>query len=205
MIYSLCEYGRFAVSSWGRQIGGHLWRTTGDITDDYKTMSDIGFVRNPKFAPAGPGGWNDPDMLEVGNGGMTDDEYRTHMTLWAMQAAPLIMGHDLRKTTASAMRILTNRAVLAIDQDALGVQGRRVRTEGQVEIWRKELANGSAAVAVFNRGTAAASVTLTAADFGTGTVGQLNELWSGRKVQPTSAVTIAPHGSLVLLMKSKLQ
>ncbi len=205
MIYSLCEYGRFAVSSWGRQVGGHLWRTTGDITDDYKTMSDIGFVRNPKFAPAGPGGWNDPDMLEVGNGGMTDDEYRTHMTLWAMQAAPLIMGHDLRKTTASAMRILTNRAVLAIDQDALGVQGRRVRTEGQVEIWRKELANGSAAVAVFNRGTAAASVTLTAADFGTGTVGQLNELWSGRKVQPTSAVTIAPHGSSVLLMKSKLQ
>src|SRR3546814_5387465 len=81
-------------------------------------MSDIGFERNPKFGHAGPGGWNDPDMLEVGNGGMSEDEYVTHMTLWAIQAAPLIMGHDLRQTSASALRLLKNRDVIAIDQDA---------------------------------------------------------------------------------------
>src|SRR3546814_13911175 len=84
-------------------------------------MSDIGFERNPKFGHAGPGGWNDPDMLEVGNGGMSEDEYVTHMTLWAIQAAPLIMGHDLRQTPASALRLLKNRAVIAADPDVKGV------------------------------------------------------------------------------------
>src|SRR3546814_3852018 len=106
-------------------------------------MSDIGFERNPKFGHAGPGGWNDPDMLEVGNGGMSEDEYVTHMTLWAIQAAPLIMGHDLRQTPASALRLLKNRDVIAVDQDVKGVQGRVVRKEGVLEVWRKELADGS--------------------------------------------------------------
>src|SRR3546814_5469923 len=129
-IYSLCQYGRFGVSEWGRQVGGHLWRTTGDIRDDYATMADIGFDRNPKFGHAGPGGWNDPDMLEVGNGGMSDDEYVTHMTLWAIQAAPLIMGHYLRQTSAHALRILRNRDVIAIDKDSRGRQGRGGREEG---------------------------------------------------------------------------
>src|SRR3546814_17382284 len=108
-------------------------------------MSDIGFERNPKFGHAGQGGWNEPDMLEVGNGGMSEDEYVTHMTLWAIQAAPLIMGHDLRQTSASALRLLKTRDVIAIDQDARGVQGRMVREEGALEIWRKELADGAAA------------------------------------------------------------
>src|SRR3546814_9284108 len=107
MLYSLCQYGRFDVSEWGRSVGGHLWRTTGDITDAYKTMSDIGFERNPKFGHAGPGGWNDPDMLEVGNGGMREADYVTPMTLWAIQAAPMIMGLDLRPPSPSALRLLT--------------------------------------------------------------------------------------------------
>jgi alpha-galactosidase len=202
MIYSLCEYGRFAVSSWGRQVGGHLWRTTGDITDDYKTMSDIGFVRNPKFAPAGPGGWNDPDMLEIGNGGMSDDEYRTHMTLWAMQAAPLIMGHDLRKTTPAAARILTNRAVLAIDQDPRGVHGHRVRSEGNIEMWRKELANGSAAVALFNRGDSAASAAVAAGDAGVARIGGMHDLWSGRSLITGQRIAVPAHGAVLTLVKS---
>ena len=116
ILFSLCEYGRFDVADWGRSVGGHVWRTTGDITDDYKTMADIGFERNPRFPHHGPGGWNDPDMLEVGNGGMTRDEYRTHMALWAMQAAPVIMGHDLRRMTDDTPRLLAMLAVISIDQ-----------------------------------------------------------------------------------------
>ncbi len=203
MIYSLCEYGRFAVSSWGRQVGGHLWRTTGDITDDYTSMSDIGFVRNPKFAPSGPGGWNDPDMLEVGNGGMSDDEYRTHMTLWAMQAAPLIMGHDLRRTTPAAMAVLTNANVLAVDQDTRGIHGQRVRREGDVEIWRKPLVGGAVALAVFNRGSQTTKVTTTAADAGLPRLGRVRDLWSDATVRPNTQFSIPPHG--VVLLRTSLR
>ncbi len=139
IVYSLCEYGRFDVASWGRTVGGHLWRTTGDIKDEYASMASIGFERHPKFKPGGPGGWNDPDMLEIGNGGMSDDEYRTHMSLWVLQSAPLIMSHYVRTTTPSAAQLLLNREVLAIDQDARGAQGRAVRVEGGLEVWRKLL------------------------------------------------------------------
>src|SRR3546814_15365963 len=127
-------------------------------------MSDIGVVRNPKFGQAGPGGCNDPGMREGGNGGMSEDEYVTHMTLWAIQAAPLIMGHDLRQTPASALRLLKNRDVIAVDQDAKGVQGRVVRQEGVLEEWRKELADGSVARALVNLGAGAGHVPARAAD-----------------------------------------
>ncbi|MFS0774025.1 glycoside hydrolase family 27 protein [Sphingomonas sp. 1P08PE] len=198
IIYSLCEYGRFSVSRWGRQVGGHLWRTTGDITDDYATMSDIGFTRNPKFAPAGPGAWNDPDMLEIGNGGMSDDEYRTHMTLWAMQAAPLIMGHDLRRTTPAALRLLTNRDVLAIDQDPAGVQGGLVRKAGDVEVWRKDLNDGSVAVALFNRGKRAATASALPADAGGRSIAMVRDIWSDRIVPAATRFRIPPHGVVLL-------
>src|SRR3546814_18966665 len=105
MLYSLCQYGRFYVSEWGRSVGGHLWRTSGDITDDYETMSDIGFERNQKFGHAGQGGWNDPDMMELGNGGMSADEYITHMTLWAYQAATPNTGNALRTTNPRPLRL----------------------------------------------------------------------------------------------------
>ena len=187
------------MSEWGRSVGGHLWRTTGDITDDYKTMSDIGFERNPKFGHAGPGGWNDPDMLEVGNGGMSEDEYVTHMTLWAIQAAPLIMGHDLRQTPASALRLLKNRDVIAIDQDAKGVQGRVVRKEGVLEVWRKELADGSVALALFNRGEVAAQMTATAADADLARLTRVRDLWRGAAVAIDDLRFVVPaHGAVML-------
>lgn len=178
IVYSLCEYGRFDVNTWGRSVGGHLWRTTGDITDDYKTMAEIGFDRNPKFAPAAPNGWNDPDMLEVGNGGMSDAAYRTHMTLWAMSAAPLLMGHDLRKTSPSALAILTNAAVIAIDQDRLGVQGTAIVKDGKVQIWRKPLADGRVAVALFNRGTAPTTVRFDPTVTGKHRIDRIFDVWS---------------------------
>lgn len=198
IVYSLCQYGRFDVAEWGRSVGGHLWRTTGDITDDYRTMSDIGFVRNPRFPHAGPGGWNDPDMLEIGNGGMSDDEYRTHMTLWAMQAAPLVMGHDLRLTSAAARALLENREVIAIDQDPRGVQGRPVRKDGDREVWRKELADGAVAVALFNRGDTPAEMTLHLGDAGLRQIVAARDLWQGRPVSPGASFMVPPHGALLL-------
>ncbi|KQT33821.1 glycoside hydrolase family 27 [Sphingomonas sp. Leaf412] len=202
IIYSLCQYGRFDVASWGRDVGGHLWRTTGDITDDYAKMSEIGFDRNPKFGHAGPGGWNDPDMLEVGNGGMSHDEYTTHMTLWAMSAAPLLMGHDLRTTTPAALALLRNREVIAVDQDRLGRQGRLVRRDGDMEVWTKPLADRSLAVALFNRGTQGGTVTLTPQDAGLSRFASLRDLWRGTTVATrATGFSVPAHGAVMLRVR----
>lgn len=201
-VYSLCQYGRFEVQTWGRSVGGHLWRTTGDITDDYKTMADIGFDRNPKYAPAGPNGWNDPDMLEVGNGGMSDAAYRTHMTLWAMSAAPLLMGHDLRQTSPAALAILTNADVIAIDQDRLGVQGTAVRKEGKVEIWRKPLADGRVAVAFFNRGSVSQTARFDASLTGFARVEGIRDVWNDHNRLPQDHVVTLNGESTILYIVS---
>lgn len=201
IVYSLCEYGRFDVGSWGRTVGGNLWRTTGDITDDYATMARIGFDRNGNPDHAGPHGWNDPDMLEVGNGGMSTDEYRTHMTLWAMSAAPLMMGHDLRTTSPETLAILTNRRVIAIDQDARGVQGKAVRKAGELEVWRRPLADGRVALALFNRGTAPATLAVSAADAGLATVGAVEDAWTGAASATLAGTYALPaHGTLLLVV-----
>ena len=202
ILYSLCEYGRFDVADWGRAVGGHLWRTTGDITDEYKTMAEIGFDRNPRFTPGGPGGWNDPDMLEVGNGGMSADEYRTHMALWAMQAAPLIMGHDLRNMSDATKALLENPGVIAIDQDGLGAQGRRVRRAGEIEIWRKPLADGGIALAIFNRGTVAGTITLSPEDLALRPTGSVEDVFEAGTVTATAPFTIAAHGVRLLQFRS---
>lgn len=199
IIYSLCEYGRFDVAAWGRDVGGHLWRTTGDITDDYNKMSEIGFERNPKFGHAGPGGWNDPDMLEIGNGGMNHDEYTTHMTLWAMSAAPLLMGHDLRTTSPDALALLRNRNVLAIDQDPLGQQGRLVRRDGDMEVWAQPLADRSVALAVFNRGLKAGQIDVDPTDAGLTRISSARDLWSDTPRAPDDRhVSVPPHGAILL-------
>lgn len=179
ILYSLCQYGRDRVGRWGRQVGGHLWRTTGDIEDRYPSMAGIGFDRDGDAADAGPGGWNDPDMLEVGNGGMSEDEYRTHMTLWAMLAAPLMLGNDVRTMTPATIALLENSGVLAIDQDALGRQARRVRKDGEAELWVRPLADGSVALALFNRGEAARAVAFVPADAGLPRIGRLVDVWAG--------------------------
>ncbi|PXA87123.1 glycoside hydrolase family 27 protein [Nostoc sp. 3335mG] len=200
IVYSLCEYGRFDVGNWGRSVGGQLWRTTGDITDTYKDMAKNGFDHNGKASDAGPGGWNDPDMLEVGNGGMSDDEYRTHMTLWAMSAAPLLMGHDLRLTDAATKRILANRAVIAIDQDVRGIQAQAARKDGDAEIWVKPLADGRRAIALFNRGAAAVSMDVSPPDVGMSRFTTLRDLWNARElVQTTRHLLVPAHGTVLLV------
>ncbi|MCL1074320.1 glycoside hydrolase family 27 protein [Shewanella dokdonensis] len=205
IVYSLCEYGRADVGSWGRSVGGHLWRTTGDITDEYEVMARLGFELNGKPQHAGAGGWNDPDMLEVGNGGMTHDEYQTYMTLWAMSAAPLLMGHDVRHMSAATVALLENPEVIAIDQDVLGAQGQSVRKDGDSEIWRKPLADGSVAVALFNRGAQSKTMTLTVADSGLSAWQSGRDLWQQQEVilQPQLTFTVAAHGSQLLRLQGQ--
>ena len=178
VVYSLCEYGRFDVGSWGRDVGGHLWRTTGDIEDNYETMAKIGFDKNGTPKHTGPNGWNDPDMLEAGNGGMTTAEYRTHISLWAMMAAPLILGNDIRSMSTETLELLSNREVIAIDQDPAGAQGLPVKKDGKIEIWTKKLADGAVAVGVFNRDTAERSVSMDWRALGLPNVAKVRDLWA---------------------------
>ncbi|AXB79529.1 glycoside hydrolase family 27 protein [Novosphingobium sp. P6W] len=200
-IFSLCEYGRFDVGSWGRDVGGQLWRTTGDITDDYPTMAKIGFDKNGKPEWAGPHGFNDPDMLEIGNGGMSADEYRTHMTLWAMSAAPLMMGHDLRETSPETLAMLTNPRVIAVDQDAKGVQAKALRKQGTMEVWAKPLADGRVALALFNRGDATGSLALTPGDAGLTAVNKVEDVWSGAKsAKLPASYTVPARGAVMVVV-----
>jgi alpha-galactosidase len=201
IVYSLCQYGDDAVWRWGPSVGGNLWRTTGDISDHYARMAEIGFSQAGLTKFAGPGHWNDPDMLEVGNGGMNANEYRTHMSLWAILAAPLLAGNDLSTMTPETVALLTNRGVIAVDQDAAGIQGDRVSAEGPIEIWVKPLADGSKAVGVFNRhpGPLVAHVDLQALGLRAGA--QVKDLWLDREMDAVGQpmrVTIAGHGVLFL-------
>ena len=173
IVFSLCEWGTAKPWLWGKGIG-NLWRTTGDISDYWagqKKWPDGGCCQNGMldivdqqvalYPFAGPGHWNDPDMLEVGNGGMTTPEYRAHFSFWALLAAPLIAGNDVRSMSPEIKEILTNSEVIAVDQDKLGQEGRRVRKDGDLEVWAKTLADGSRAVILFNRGAGDSKVSVT--------------------------------------------
>ncbi len=178
IVYSLCQYGNLDVGEWGERVSGNLWRTTGDIRDTWQSMSHIGFDLQPEREKyAGPGHWNDPDMLEIGNGGMTDIEYQTHMSLWSLLAAPLLAGNDLRDMQPNIAAILMNKEVIAVDQDKLGKQGVRVAKEGDLEVWAKPLADGGHAVGLFNRGEGAAKITAKWSDLGITGTHKLRDLW----------------------------
>jgi alpha-galactosidase len=167
IVFSICEWGSTKPWLWAGEIG-NLWRTTGDIQDMWegkKEWGGLGVVQiidlqNGLETYAGPGHWNDPDMLEVGNGGMTETEYISHFSFWCLLAAPLMAGNDLRTMNPATRDILTNREVIAVDQDPLGKQGFKVRDDGDLEVWARPLADGSRAVILFNRGTREAEITV---------------------------------------------
>ena len=206
IVYSLCQYGEDAVWEWGAGVGGNLWRTTGDINDHYNRMAEIGFSQSGLAKYAGPGHWNDPDMLEVGNGGMTADEYRTHMALWAILAAPLLAGNDLSTMTPETIAILTNRDVIAVDQDKAGKQGDRISAQGPIEIWMRPLADGSKAVGIFNRSpsTLPAKVDLRALGFAHAP--KARDLWLGKSLGTLNemdySASIPAHGVLFLKLSN---
>ena len=202
IVYSLCQYGRQDVWKWGADVGGNLWRTTGDIRDAWDSMTRIGFNQNDLAPYAQPGHWNDPDMLEIGNGAMSNDEYRTHMSLWAILAAPLLAGNDLRSMTPEILSILTNKEVIAIDQDKLGKQGRRVWQSGEQEVWTRPITGGAIAVAIFNRAKDEAKITVKAADLKITGKWKARDLWAHQDASwPADGeytVTLPSHGVMML-------
>jgi alpha-galactosidase len=150
VVFSICEWGSNKPREWAGEVG-HLWRTTGDIGDNWNSMINIFNQQKDLARYAGPGHWNDPDMLEVGNGGMTTEEYKTHFSLWCMLAAPLMAGNDLQNMTPETKAILLNKEVIALDQDSLGRQATCYRDNGDYQIWIKALSNNEKAVCLLNK------------------------------------------------------
>ncbi|WP_199791347.1 NPCBM/NEW2 domain-containing protein [Streptomyces sp. 142MFCol3.1] len=200
IVYSICEWGENKPWEWAADVG-HLWRTTGDISDSWGSMLSI-LKQNLPLAPhAGPGHWNDPDMLEVGNGGMTDTEYRSHFSMWSVMAAPLLIGSDLREASAPTFDILDNKEVIAVDQDPLGKQGTVVSSSGGRWVVSKEMKDGSRTVALFNEtgsaqriATTAQAVGLPAADAFT-----QRDLWRHKSYNTagTISATVPAHGTVL--------
>jgi len=203
IVYSICEWGVKDPYQWAPAIS-NLWRTTGDISDDWGSMVNIIDQQVGLNKYAGPGHWNDPDMLEVGNGGMTNTEYKTHFSMWAILAAPLIAGNDLLHMTETTREILTNKEVIAIDQDPEGKEGYKISDNGDQEVWVKPMSDGSFAVVLLNRGGNEAFMTTTVEQVGLQKASSYKvvNLWDrGNQDQPKSYSTndlirssVAPHG-----------
>jgi alpha-galactosidase len=208
IVYSLCEYGNGHVETWGAKVAANLWRTTGDIQDAWPSMIANIEKQVPTAPYAGLGHWNDPDMLEIGNGHMTDEEYRTHMSLWAISAAPLLAGNDIRIMTPAIKSILMNPEVIAVDQDPLGKQASPLR-QGDLETWIKPLADSSVAVVVANLAAAGSDATVTTSELGLD-----NKMPSARDLWTHAGVTfhdgvytakIPSHGVLMLRVSGKIK
>lgn len=212
IVFSLCEWGNSQPWRWATHIG-NLWRTTGDIHDAWEGVFDhrIGLMNivdlNADLAPyAGPGHWNDPDMLQIGNGGMTLEEYRTHFSLWAMMAAPLMAGNDLANMTPEIHAILTNREVIAVDQDALGSAGGRTSKDGDREVWSRRLADGGRAVILLNRGSEAQTISVDWETLGLPADARLNvrDLWAHRDLpaaRGSFSAEVPAHGVVMVTLK----
>jgi alpha-galactosidase len=210
IVFSLCEWGSTKPWLWAKGVG-NLWRATGDITNKWSTgekADGLGVVQildqvDGLETYAGPGHWNDPDMLEVGNEGLTDTEARAHFSMWCILAAPLIAGNDIRSMTPEIRAILTNKDLIAIDQDPLGMQGRRVKKEGDLEVWSKQLSDGGRAVALLNRSGAEKDISVTWEEIGyPGSLeASIRDLWSGKATQNIRgkySASVPSHGAVVL-------
>jgi len=203
ILYSLCQYGVDQPWKWGPGVGAQMWRTTDDIDDTYGRMIAIGFSQAGLSKYAGPGRWNDPDMLEVGNGKMTTDEYKTHMSLWVILAAPLLAGNDLSKMTDIDKSILMNKDAIAIDQDPLGKQGDRLYQSADLDVWTKPLSNGRVAVGLFNRSWGERDVSVDLAEIGYNNGANLHDVWSQKDLGRRSDVftaTVPRHGVALLIV-----
>jgi alpha-galactosidase len=209
IVYSLCQYGDFDPWKWGDKVSGNLWRTTGDISDNWKSMDTIGFSQIAIASYTHAGHWNDPDMLEIGNGGMTANEYRTHMSLWSMLSAPLIAGNDLRTMTPETKSILMNEEVIAIDQDSAAKPTQELTKEGSLETLWRPMHDGSIVVGIYNRGDQPANASLTWATLPGGLSGKkvsARDLWKHAPVKIAGdhfATTIPVHGVTLLRITAK--
>jgi len=219
IVYSVCEWGENEPWTWAPEVGAHLWRTTDDIKPVWETgngndapmgVADIVDVNRDLADYAGPGDWNDPDMLEVGvrgdadYPGLTGEEAKAHFSLWSMMAAPLIAGNDVRTMPGEVRDVLTNREVIAVNQDPLGEQARVVRDDGDQEVWSKRLADGSRAVLLFNRGPAPATITTSTTELGAPDAHHLRDLWTRTDTRtPGPITTEVPSHGVVLYRLSR--
>jgi alpha-galactosidase len=202
IVLSICTWGTQNPWNWGSATG-HLWRTTRDITDRWPILLHIIRENAVRAYAGGPGGWNDPDMLEIGNGGMTNVEYRTHFSMWAMMAAPLIAGNDLTRMSSATRDILMNSEVIAIDQDARGTAALIVHDDGNRQVWSRPLEDSNArAVALFNPTDKSAAITVRWADIGLAPGDALvRDLWAHADrgvVADSFTATVEPHGTVML-------
>ena len=218
IVFSICEWGTSKPWLWANGVG-NLWRTTGDISDRWEGkvkwpngdccsngMTEILDEQVGLASYAGPGHWNDPDMLEVGNGGMTVTEYRAHFSLWAMLAAPLIAGNDLRDMKPEIRDILTQKEVIAVDQDEAGKEGRRVWKDGNLEVWSKPLQDGSRAVVLFNRGTEDKKISVEWQDLGypSHLSAKVRDLWQSKDLgdyKGTFSASVGPHSVVMVTIR----
>lgn len=210
IVFSLCQYGMGDVWKWGVEVGGNLWRTTGDIRDTWNSMSKIGFNQNGHEVYAGPGHWNDPDMLVVGSVGwgpalhktmLTQDEQVVHITLWAMLAAPLLIGCDMTNLDQFTLDLLTNDEVLDVNQDPLGKAASRKALDGETEVWARPLWDGTQAVAAFNRGGTIQKVTIKWSDLGLSGSQPVRDLWLQKDqgaADGSYTASVPPHGAVML-------
>lgn len=202
IVFSLCQYGLDDVWTWGAKVGGNSWRTTGDIQDNWKSMSTIAQKQFAIASYVTPGHWNDPDMLEIGNGGMSNTEYETHMSLWCLLRAPLLAGNDLHTMSDETKAILTNREVLAISQDRAAKAPKEASRAGDVSVVARPLADGSVAVAFVNYGDKAEETSVQWEAIGLPHRGlRARDLWKHKDVRASGSgfgAKIPAHGTLLL-------
>jgi len=214
IVYSLCQYGMKKVWTWGAEVGGNLWRTTGDITDTWKSLSTIGF-KQPEIAQySGPGHWNDPDMLVVGKVGwgptlheskLNKAEQLTHITIWAMEAAPLLIGCDMTNMDQFTLDLLTNDDVLAIDQDPLGKAAIVKARNGLTEVWARPLFDGAMAVALFNKSDEKVEVIANWQDLGLQGTQPVRDLWQRKDLgsfDGSFKAAVLPHCAVMVKVGS---
>ena len=210
IVYSLCQYGNGDVWTWGAEVGGNLWRTTGDITDTWISLSNIGFSESGHEKYAGPGHWNDPDMLVVGRVGwgpnihptrLTPNEQITHITLWALVSSPLLIGCDMSELDKFTVDVLSNDEVIDVNQDPLGKPAGRRMQDGRVEVWARPLWDGTLAVGLFNRGQQAAKVTARWSDLGLQGGQPVRDLWQQKDLgvfRDSFSATVPQHGAVLV-------
>ncbi|KAL9166789.1 hypothetical protein ABFS82_05G053700 [Erythranthe guttata] len=206
IFFSLCEWGDLHPALWGSTVG-NSWRTTNDIADNWDSMISRADENEVYAEYARPGGWNDPDMLEIGNGGMTKDEYIIHFSLWAISKAPLIIGNDVRNTSKETMEIIANKEVIAVNQDKLGIQAKKVRMEGNLEVWAGPLSGYRVALLLLNRGPDRTPMTGYWDDIGIppSSVVVARDLWKHKTLKESFVgnltETVDPHSCKMYILK----
>jgi alpha-galactosidase len=210
IVFSLCQYGMGNVWEWGGQVGGNCWRTTGDITDTWSSMSGIGFIQAGHERFAKPGNWNDPDMLVVGKVGwgprlhptrLTPSEQYTHITLWSLLCSPLLIGCDMTQLDEFTLNLLSNDEVIEVNQDPLGQAAGRIAQDGQKEVWAKKMEDGSYAIGLFNRGQFETEITVNWSELGLSGSHRVRDLWRQKDLgefKDSHSISVRRHGAVMI-------